>query len=84
MESVAPLLGPVVPLSPGSVQVKVRGGAGQTCLLQSSTDLVNWTVFDYVALDDNGMGLGTASFTISSAAGLRFYRALAVAPPVAP
>jgi hypothetical protein len=66
-------LGPVLLLSGGAVQVGVTGLAGQTYLIQASTDLVNWTTLTTLTLTN-----GTGQFIDSSPANVnqRFYRAV--------
>jgi hypothetical protein len=67
---VAPTLAPLL-LVDGSVQIKLTGTANFTYPVESSTDLVNWTVVGSVTTDANGAG----SFTHSnSPANYSFYR----------
>jgi hypothetical protein len=67
------LLGPVTLLSGGVLQVSMMGLAGQTYLIQASTDLVNWTTLTTLTLTN-----GTGQFTDPATASYpqRFYRAV--------
>ena len=65
------LLGPVTWLSGQVLQVPVTGLAGQTYLIQASTDLMHWTTLTNLTLTN-----GTGQFTDSTNLNQRFYRAL--------
>jgi hypothetical protein len=67
------LLGPVTLLPGGVLQVSMTGLAGQTYLIQASTDLVNWTTLTTLTLTN-----GTGQFTDPATASYpqRFYRAV--------
>jgi uncharacterized repeat protein (TIGR01451 family) len=67
------LLGPVTLLSGGVLQVSMMGLAGQTYLIQASTDLVNWSTLTTLMLTN-----GTGQFADPATASYpqRFYRAV--------
>ena len=68
-----PVLGPVVLLSTGAVQVTLTGVAGRTYSIQASSDLTNWLTITNVDLTDP-----PGQFVDPAAAGFsqRFYRAI--------